>query len=73
MCSKKGDLDTTLIKKEDRFKGNNIPEFYDFVRSKLGELSDTEIEQQLSDYLPPNELAGLVPLIRSGFVKLRFF
>lgn len=64
---------STLIKKEDRFKGNNIPEFYDFVRSKLGELSDTEIEQQLSDYLPPNELAGLIPLIRSGFVKLRFF
>ena len=60
-----------LIKKVDYFAGETLPEFYDFVRAKLGELSDQQIVDQLSDYLLPDELEGLVPLIRHGFVQLR--
>jgi predicted nucleotidyltransferase component of viral defense system len=62
---------TKLVNKADYFKGEEIPEFYDFVRRKLSELTDKQIEGQLSDYFAPDELEGLVPLIRHGFVRLR--
>ena len=60
-----------LIKKTDYFTGKTLPEFYDFVRAKLSDHSDKQIVDQLSDYLLPDELEGLVPLIRHGFVQLR--
>lgn len=60
-----------LVKKSDYFLGGNIAEFYDFILKKLGEMSDSDIENQLSDYLLPTEIEGLAPLIRSGFVKLK--
>ena len=55
----------------DYFNGATVSEFYDFMRGKLSELSDKQIVDQLSDYLLPDELEGLVPLIRYGFAKLR--
>ena len=60
-----------LVKKEEYFQGKGLSEFYDFLRAQVGALTDKEIEDQLSDYLVPEELAGLVPLIRSSLVKLK--
>ncbi len=63
-------LYSKLVKKEQHFRGKSIPEFYDFLRFQVGNLTDKEIEDQLSDYLAPEELAGLVSLIRSALVRL---
>ena len=60
-----------LLKTRERFAGSNIEDFYEFLRSRVGLLSDQEIEQQLSDYLLAEDLAGLVPLLRAALVKLR--
>jgi len=59
------------IKKRDYFNGKTAEDFYDFFRDKVAELSDREIESQLLNYLVKDEVAGLVPLIRSSLVKLR--
>ncbi len=40
------------IKPEDRFSSKTIEEFYDFIRAKVAVLSDEDIAQELTDYLP---------------------
>jgi predicted nucleotidyltransferase component of viral defense system len=60
-----------LIHKDLYFLGRGLDEFYQFVRDHLSQLSDKEIANQLSDYLLPGQLVGIVPLMRGTFVKLR--
>lgn len=60
-----------LIKKTDYFKGRTLPEFYDFIRQVASDTPDSKIEAELSDYLTPEELAGITPLIKASLVKLQ--
>jgi predicted nucleotidyltransferase component of viral defense system len=58
-----------LIKPKDFFPGKTCNEFYDFLRT--GRLTDEAIEQELSDYLAPEEMVGLSALFRAALAKLR--
>jgi predicted nucleotidyltransferase component of viral defense system len=59
------------VKQNDHFPGNTVHEFYDFLRTKASLLSDEAITEALSDYLPPQEIAGLAMLFRAAFARLR--
>ncbi|MFT5241338.1 MAG: putative nucleotidyltransferase component of viral defense system [Candidatus Promineifilaceae bacterium] len=59
-----------LVKKQDYFPGRTCNEFYDFIRANVAELSDEQIVDELSDYLPPEEATGLALLFRAALVKL---
>lgn len=54
-----------LVPKADRFPGESILEFLDFLRLKSTSLTDGDIAESLADYLPPEELAGLAMLIKA--------
>ncbi len=58
------------VKKVDYFKGKNVHEFYEFLRASLSKISNKEIESQLSDYLLPDEIIGLLSFFKAAFVKL---
>jgi len=60
-----------LVAKEDWFSGQSVPEFFGFVREHAARLSDDDIEAELADYLPSEELVGLGPQISAALVKLR--
>lgn len=62
---------SSLVKKEDYFTGQTRGDFYDFIRSYVSSLSDEQISNELSDYLPPSETAGLALLFKAAFTKLR--
>ena len=51
---------------ERRFRS----EFYEFVRAYVAGLSDEQIADELSDYLPPGEISGLALLFRVTLAKL---
>ncbi|OGV64058.1 MAG: hypothetical protein A3K18_34505 [Lentisphaerae bacterium RIFOXYA12_64_32] len=53
------------------FDGSSVPEFYDFLRHHVAQLSDVEIRDSLSDYLPPEEADGLAMQFRAALAKLR--
>lgn len=59
-----------LVQKNDYFPGRSISEFYDFIRSKCAELSDEEIENELSAYLLPDEIKGMSIMLRAALAKL---
>lgn len=59
-----------LVKKQEHFPGGTCGEFYDFIRAKVAELSDEQIADELSDYLPPEESEGLSLLFRAALTKL---
>ena len=59
-----------LIKKRDYFPGHTCDEFYDFIREKVATLSEAQITEELTDYLPKTETAGLALLFRAGLAKL---
>ena len=59
-----------LVKKQDYFPGETCSEFYDFIRAKAAELSDKQIADELSDYLAPDETAGLALLFRAALARL---
>ena len=59
-----------LVKKDDYFTGLTCSDFYDFLREEVGKLTDEKIANELSDYLPPQETAGLGLLFRAALVKL---
>jgi len=58
------------INKEDYFPGETSSEFYDFLRTKVSRLTDNDIGEELSDYLPPEETTGLSMLFRAALTKL---
>lgn len=59
-----------LLKKEDYFPGRTCSEFYDFLRGRVAALSEKQITDELSDYLPPEETSGLALLLRAALVRL---
>lgn len=59
-----------LVKKQDYFPGRTCSEFFDFIRTQIAELSDEQIDNELSDYLLPEETAGLALLFRAALAKL---
>jgi len=60
-----------LINAEDYFRGKSCAEFYDFMRQKVSLLSDKDIENEMADYLNPEEMAGLSMLFRAALARLR--
>ena len=60
-----------ILKSKDHFSGQTIEEFYDFIRAKAAVLSDEDIAQELTDYLPQEEITGLSMLFRAALNKLR--
>jgi hypothetical protein len=58
------------ISPDDHFKGKSVDAFYDFARQALLRLTDQDVEAELSDYLPRDELAGLLMRMRTEFAKL---
>lgn len=61
---------SALVKKKDYFPGQTCDEFYDFIRTEVAILSDKQIRNELADYLPPGETAGLSLLFRAALAKL---
>jgi len=61
---------STLVKQKDHFAGRTCQMFYDYLRDHVARLSDEQIRQELSDYLPPGESDGLALLFRAGLAKL---
>ncbi|MDA0323818.1 MAG: nucleotidyl transferase AbiEii/AbiGii toxin family protein [Verrucomicrobia bacterium] len=59
-----------LVKKEDYFPGRTCSEFYEFLRGWVAGLSEKQIEDELSDYLPPEETSGLALLFRAALARL---
>lgn len=59
-----------LVNKTDYFQGTSASEFFDFLRDKCADLSDKEIEYELSTYLPPEDLQGLGMMFRAALAKL---
>lgn len=59
-----------LVSKEAYFPGNSISEFYEFIRSKCAELSEADIENEMSAYLTPDEIPGLGMMFRAALAKL---
>ncbi len=61
---------SSLVKKTDYFPGRTCGEFYDFIRANVAALTDEQIRDELSDYLPPAETIGLALLFRASLTKL---
>ena len=59
-----------LVKKTERFQGRNVKEFFEFLNSHVQTLTDGEIADSLSDYLPPDGIPGLAMRFRAEIVKL---
>lgn len=60
-----------LIKKNEQFDGQSVEEFYQFIRTSCASLTDKDIEDELSDYLPAEECLGLAQVFRAALVRLR--
>jgi len=58
-----------LVSNAQHYKGKTIEEFYAFLRDHTKNLTDEIIAQELSDYLRPEELAGLAMMIRAELAK----
>ena len=60
-----------LVRKQDHFTGQTCGEFYDFMRTKVFGITDKDIANELSDYLPPQETVGLSLLFRAALARLK--
>ena len=60
-----------LVRGEDYFRGTGVKEFYDFLRIKIRDISDRDIENSLGDYLKKEDIAGLSMKFRAELVKLK--
>ncbi len=60
-----------LVKKSAYFKGSSTDDFFDFIRNQCASLTDSDIEKELGDYLPANEITGLSNMFRAAFATLR--
>lgn len=61
---------SSLVKKRDYFLGRTCSEFYDFIQTYVSTLSNEQIGNELSDYLPPSETAGLALLFKAALARL---
>lgn len=59
-----------MVKRKDYFPGRTHREFYDFIRARVAELSDEQIANELSDYMPAEETTGLAMHFRAALAKL---
>ena len=59
------------VKPTDHFTGKAPSEFYDFLPLHAAKLTDNDIEQELSDYLPREDITGLSMIFRAALAKLR--
>jgi hypothetical protein len=48
----------------------NLKDFYEFIRNKVNDLTEKEIQKQMSDYLSPEETVGLSMFFKAAFAKL---
>lgn len=60
-----------LVPPAKRFSGGGVQQFFDFLRFHAAQLTDREVAESLSDYLPPEELVGLAMAIRAELAKLK--
>lgn len=60
-----------LVKEPEHFKGSSTNDFFELLRSQCASLTDAAIENELSDYLPANEITGLSDMFRAAFATLR--
>ena len=60
-----------LVRDQDHFTGQTCSEFYDFMRAKVSDMTDKDIVNELSDYLAPQETAGLSLLFRAALARLK--
>ena len=59
-----------LVKPKDHFPGSGVGEFYTFLNQWVYQLTDDEIANSLSDYLPPETLPGLAMRFRVQISKI---
>jgi hypothetical protein len=59
-----------LVPKREQFAGSTVTEFYDFLRQRVSRLTDADIEAELADYLPSDELPGLAMQLSAALTKL---
>jgi len=59
-----------LVKYDDYFRGNGCNDFFDFIRQKVSCLSNDDITDAMSDYLPPEETTDMSMLFRAALVRL---
>ena len=60
-----------LVKEKDRFSGDSIDAFYDFLIAHVKTWSDDQVAAELEDYLPQSELVGMSMRMRAELVKLQ--
>ena len=60
-----------MVRDQDHFTGQTCGEFYDFMRTKVSDMTDMDIVDELSDYLTPQETAGLSLLFRAALARLK--
>ncbi len=60
-----------LVSKRDRFVGTTADEFFEFLRHRVSTLTESDIAQSMSDYLPPEEITGLAMQFRAALTRLR--
>jgi hypothetical protein len=56
--------------KEDYFKGTETGEFYDFIKMKIRNITDSNIENSLGDYIKKDNIPGLSMKFRAEIAKL---
>ncbi|MEI6564823.1 MAG: nucleotidyl transferase AbiEii/AbiGii toxin family protein [bacterium] len=59
-----------LVRRDDYFKGTTAREFYEFLRTRVSRLSDQEVAEAMSDYLPREEITGLAMMFRAAMARL---
>jgi len=59
-----------FVKEKDRFKGEGVDEFFEFLRGKARTLTDEDIAAELADYLTRENTAGLSMMFRAELAKL---
>lgn len=59
-----------LVRPRNHFGGSDGSDFYVFLNERVRQLTDAEIAESLSDYLPPSELPGLAMRFRAEIAKL---
>lgn len=60
-----------LVRNEDYFFGNSVEEFYEFLRSRVAIITQSQVAAELADYLTPDELVGVASLIKAALIKLK--
>ncbi|MBN1673111.1 MAG: nucleotidyl transferase AbiEii/AbiGii toxin family protein [Kiritimatiellae bacterium] len=60
-----------IVPDRERFSGESVSAFYDFLRAHCSGLTDKDVADSLADYLAPEKIPGLAMAIRAELAKLR--